>query len=101
MADHEATRGLTDVDAVVTVGGMAKDPFVFFVEGVHGRPGERDPLLELTRVDRQVHVLPCPSLRALLTRSDGEPGCESEVGMARGVIGALQAVWRDIGLRKV
>jgi hypothetical protein len=38
MADHETTGGLTDVDAVITVGGMAQDPFVFFVESVHGRP---------------------------------------------------------------
>jgi hypothetical protein len=28
---------------MVAVGGMAHDPFVFFVEGVHGRPGECDP----------------------------------------------------------
>ena len=80
---------------------MAQDPFVFFVEGVHGCPGERDPLLELTRVGRQVHVLPCPSRRALLACSDGVPGRDSEVGMPRGVLGALETIWRDIGLRKV
>jgi hypothetical protein len=33
MADHQATGGPTDVDAVVAVGGMAKDPLVLFVEG--------------------------------------------------------------------
>ena len=45
MADHEVAGGLANVDAVVAVGGMAKDPFVFFVEGVHGRPCERNPSL--------------------------------------------------------
>jgi hypothetical protein len=38
MPDPEATGGLADVDAVITVGGMAQYPFVFFVEGVHGQP---------------------------------------------------------------
>jgi hypothetical protein len=47
MTDHEATGGLANVDTVVAVGGMAQDPFVFFVEGVHGRPSERDPRLQL------------------------------------------------------
>src|SRR5262249_51569639 len=71
------------------------------VKGVHGRPGERDSLLELTRVDRQLHVLPCSSLCALLTRLDGIPGRESEVRMPGGMLRALQAAWRYIGLRKV
>src|SRR2546428_11290495 len=101
MTDHEATGCLADVDAVVAVGGMAQDPFVCFVEGLHGRPGERAPRLQLARVDGQVHVLPCPSRRALLACSDGVPGRESEVGMPRGVLGGLEAVWRDIGPRKV
>ena len=74
---------------MVAVGGMAQDPFVFFVEGVHSRPGERDPRLQLARVDGQVHMLPCSSRRALLACSDGVPGRESEVGMPRGVLGAL------------
>jgi hypothetical protein len=37
------TGGLADVDAMVAVSGMARDPFVFFVERLHGLPGERDP----------------------------------------------------------
>src|SRR5262245_28025151 len=45
LADHEMTGGLPDVDAMVTVRGMPHDSFVFFVEGVHGPPGERDPRL--------------------------------------------------------
>ena len=43
MANHEVTGRLADVDAVIAVGGMAHDPFVFFVESVHGRPCERHP----------------------------------------------------------
>jgi len=37
---------------------MAHDPFVFFVESVHRRPGERDPCPQVARVGRQVDVLP-------------------------------------------
>jgi hypothetical protein len=43
MVDHEVTGGLPDVDAVVTVGGVPEDPFVFFIKFVHGPPRERDP----------------------------------------------------------
>src|SRR5258708_25349110 len=76
MADHEMTRCLADVDAVVAVGGMAHDPFVLFVECFHGGPGERNPSLQLACVRGQVDVSPCSSGRALLARLDGIPGCE-------------------------
>src|SRR5437773_8997533 len=79
MADHEATGGLADVDAVVAVSGMAHDPFVLFVKSVHRRPGECDPCLQLARVGGQVDVPPRPSRRALLARPDGVPGRETEV----------------------
>src|SRR5262249_12726272 len=79
MANHEPPRSLADVDAVVAVGGMADDPFVLFVEGVHGRPGERDACLQLARVSGQLDVLPCPSLCALLARPDRVPGREPEL----------------------
>src|SRR5262249_1010578 len=46
MADHEVTGGLANVDAVVVVSGMAHDPFVFFVESVHGLPGKREACLQ-------------------------------------------------------
>src|SRR5215469_1188832 len=42
MANHEVARRLANVDAVVTVCSMPEDPFVFFVEGVHGPPGKRN-----------------------------------------------------------
>src|SRR5215510_3592615 len=45
MVDHEVAGGLTDVDAVVAVCGMAEDPFVFLIKGFHGVPRERDPRL--------------------------------------------------------
>ena len=61
MADHEVTGALANVDAVIAVGGMAHDPFVFFVERVHGLPGERDPSLQFARVVRQPGMLPRPS----------------------------------------
>src|SRR5262245_57981722 len=40
MVDHEPTRGFANVDAMVAVGSMTQDAFVFLIEGVHGRPGE-------------------------------------------------------------
>jgi hypothetical protein len=66
---------------VVTVRGMAQNPFVFFVEGIHGRPGKRDPRLQLARVGGKIHVLPGPSRRTLLARPDGVPGCEPELAV--------------------
>src|SRR5215468_1235999 len=65
MTDNEMTGSLTDVDAVIAVGGMAHDSFVFFVEGVHGVPGEGHPSLQFACVVRQVDVLPGSSRRAL------------------------------------
>jgi hypothetical protein len=52
MADHQSTGSLADIDAMVTVSGMAHDPFVFFVKSVHGRPDERYPCLQFARVGR-------------------------------------------------
>src|SRR5262249_55714786 len=101
MADHEATGGLADIDAVVAIGGMAQDPFVFFVEGLHGRPGERDACLQLARVGRQVDVLPRPPRRTLLASPDCVPAREPEIGVPGGMFSALQGVWRDVGLGKV
>src|SRR4029077_3300099 len=58
MADQEVAGRLADVDAVVAVSSMAYDPFVFLIEGIHRRPCERDPSLQLTRVRGQIDVLP-------------------------------------------
>src|SRR5215469_3248195 len=101
MADHEMTGCLADVDAVVAVGSMAHDPFVLFVEGVHGRPGECNPFLQVSRVGGQVDVLPRPSRRALFAGSNGVPRRESEVGVPGGMLSALYGVWRDIALWEV
>src|SRR5260370_6290726 len=89
MSDHEVTRGLADIDAVVAVGGMAHDPFVFFVEGVHGGPGERDPSLQVARVGGQLDVLPRPSRRALPGGPGRVPGREPEVLVPGGMLCAF------------
>src|SRR5262249_18234499 len=101
MADHEMTRGLPDVDAVVAVSCMAYDPFVLFVECIHGWPRERNPCPQLACVGGQFDVLPCCSGRALLSRPDGIPGCEPKVGMMVLVLGNLESVWRDVSLREI
>src|SRR6266852_9453774 len=89
MADHEMTGCLADVDAMVAVGGMAHDPFVFFVESLHGRPGECNPSLQLARVRGQVDVSPCPSRCALLARLNGIPGREPKIGMPGRMLAVL------------
>ena len=69
---------------------MAHDPFVFFVEGVHARPGERDKSLQLARVGGEVDVLPCPSRRTLPARLNRVPECEPKIGMVALMLGALR-----------
>jgi len=41
MPDHEMTRCLADVNAVVAVGGITYDSLILFVGGVHSRPCTR------------------------------------------------------------
>src|SRR6266851_4051669 len=89
MADHEMTRCLPDVNAVVAVGGMAHDAFVLFVESLHSRPGECNPSLQVARVRRQVDVSPCPSRCALLASLNGIPGREPKLGMPGRMLGVL------------
>src|SRR5690242_7267496 len=50
MTHDEPARRLADIDTMVAVGGMAHDPFILFVERVHGGPCERDAPLEFTCV---------------------------------------------------
>ena len=102
MANHEVTGGLANVDAVVGVSGMADDSFVFFVEGVHGPPGERDACLQFACVGGQAGVLPRSSLRCvLLACADAVPGREPEIGVLGSMVGAFQGVWGNVGLREV
>jgi len=102
IPDHEVTRGLAYVDAVVGVSGMAHDSFVFFVESIHGPPSECDACLYFARMGGQVGVLPRPARRdVLLVRADAVPGREPEIGVLGGMLGAFQGVWRNIDLRKV
>ena len=72
MADHEVTGGLANVDAVVAVGGMAHDPFVFFVESVHGRARRtrRVPAVRSRRRAGRCAATPLAA-RVLLARPDG------------------------------
>src|SRR5262249_34525665 len=89
VTDHELTGGLADVDAVVAVRGMPHNSFVFFVECVHGRPGEGHPSLQFAGVIRQADMLPRSSRRALLARSNDIPRGESEFAVLGRVLGAF------------
>src|SRR5262249_9118149 len=100
-ANHEIPGGLANVDTVIAVGGMAQNALVLFEEGIHGRPRERNPTLQLLRVSGQVRVLPCRSRRAFLTRAHREPGGRAEVRMLRGVVRAFQSTLADIGFTEV
>src|SRR6516162_4074267 len=88
--------GSADVDAVVTIGGMAEDSFVLFVEGVYGPPSERDPLSQFACVGGQVYVLPRRSRGVLPTRLGSVPGRKPEVGVPGGVLVPFQDFWRDV-----
>src|SRR5215468_10968870 len=80
---------------------MAQDPFLFFVEGVHGPPSKRDPLFQLACVRGQVDMLPrCPR-GTLPTRYDGIPGCRAEVGVTGTVTAAFQDFGSDFALWEV
>src|SRR5262245_23189834 len=89
MADYKVTGGLANVDAVVAIGGMAQNPFVFFVEGVHRRPSERYAPLQYLRIGWQLCVLPRSSWRGFLIRLDDVPGSEAEVCVRGGMLGAF------------
>src|SRR5262245_51533520 len=74
MTDHEVAGSLTDVDTVVAVRGVAEDPFVFFIKGLHGVPRKGDPRLQLLCVPGQLEMLPGSSRRAVLAHANGVPG---------------------------
>src|SRR5262249_29620368 len=101
MIDHEMPGGLTDVDAVITVGRMPEDPLILFIKSVHGPPCERDPRPELPGVLGQLDMLPCSSRRAALAATYGVPGRKPEVGMLRCVFSALERVGKNVALREV
>jgi hypothetical protein len=101
VADGEFTRALANVNAVVAVGGMAEDAFVFFVEGVHGAPGESYARIEFAGVGGQASMLPCGSGGGVLAHADGVPGCGPEIGVLGGVAGGLESMRNDIAFGEV
>lgn len=58
VADHEVTRTVSNIYAMVWVGSMTQDSFVFLIEGIHGAPCERQSSLEFCCMGREVRVLP-------------------------------------------
>jgi hypothetical protein len=100
MANNEATRGLADIDAMVGVGGMAHNPFVFLIESIHSRPRECDST-SFASIGRQFHVLPYAPFRSLLTHVDDVPGGAAKVGVPCCALAVLQHSWRDVSLREV
>jgi len=101
VTDNEVAAGLADVDAVVGIGGVADDPLVLLVEGVHGPPRERHPPLQFAGVAGQVGVLPCHARPAVLAGADGVPGGKAEVTVPGGVLAGLQHAIGDIRDREV
>lgn len=102
MVDHEVTRGLADVDAVIGIGGVTHDAFVLLVECIHGSPSERDQTVQIARMGGQVGMLPGSSRRdMLLVGSNAVPGRRPEVGVLSDVLGAFQHMWGNIGLREI
>jgi hypothetical protein len=92
---------LPDIYAVVGIGGMADDPLVFFVEGLHRPPRERHPALQFAGIVGQFGVLPGGARLAVLAGLDGVPGGRSEVGVPGSVPGRLERAVCDGGKREV
>ena len=74
---------------MVTVGGMAQDPFLFFVEGIHGSPSERDSRTKIGRKGGQFHVLPRSSWCTLPTGFNEVPRSLAKIRMFCGVLATL------------
>jgi hypothetical protein len=75
---------------------------VFFVESVHGAPGERDASLQFAGVRGQAGVLPRSSRSyVLLVRSHAIPGGEPEIRVLSRIVGPFQHMGRYVYLRKV
>jgi hypothetical protein len=96
VPDDQTAAGPADVDPVVRVGGVADDPVIFLVEGVHRPPAERDPFLQLARVVGQFGVLPGRPVLAPLPGPDGVPGGRPEVPVLGGVHGGRQHVGKYV-----
>ena len=99
--DGELARGLPDVDPVIGVGGVAEDPLVFLVEGVHRMPGERDRSRRIRRNAGSCRVFP----RAARTSRDtvtltAYQAVAPELAMLGHAIGRHQDLGRDVALGK-
>jgi len=92
---------LPDIYAMVRVGGMADDPLVLLVKGLHRPPRERHPALQLAGIVGQFGVLPGGALLAVLAGLDGVPGGRPEVGVPGGVPRGLERTVGDGGEREV
>ena len=75
-------RAVTDVDAVVGVGGVAEDAVVLLVEGVHRPPCERDLVFEDRGVVGERDVLPGAPRSVAGAADNLEPGGLAELGVA-------------------
>ena len=80
-ADDEVARARADIDAVVVVGGVSENAFVFFVEAVHRTPCERDVPGEHRCVLGQVCVGPGCPFGAAAGAGHGEPPSRAEVAV--------------------
>jgi hypothetical protein len=101
IPNGQVSARLTDIYAVVWVGGMADDSLVFFVKSLHRPPRERHPALQFAGVVGQFGVLPGGARLAVLAGLDGVPGGRPEVGVPGGVPGGLESAVRDGGEREI
>jgi hypothetical protein len=83
ISDCEMACSRTYVDAMISVRGVPDDPFLFFVEGVHGTPGKRHPAIEHGRMGGQLGVFPGAVVGLAFWCLDGEPLCGPEVAVLR------------------
>ena len=81
---------------MVEVGRVSDDAFVFFVEGVHRPPRERDTVAQHAGVVRKVGMLPRAVGRAALADRHGEPVGFAQVAVPGGPVLRAEDARRDI-----
>ena len=96
-SNDEVPAGLTDVDAVIGVGGVSDYTFVFLVEGVHRRQRKRDPPVEHLRVSAGSEVC-CQAARSACSSPgpNGVPGGGAEVAVGGAMGAELQCFGDDV-----
>jgi hypothetical protein len=85
---------------VIRISGVAKDPLVLLVEGIHRVPGERHAVAEELGEPREVRVLPRSPWSLTVAEAHGVPSPGRKVAMVRLPPTPMQDLGKDVVLRE-